>query len=131
MGDLKFAERLWTEMIEKGEYINLVDYPDKALQSPPDNPDVFALLDSHLFCVDNLCDDEIRRARLAEERKFEGNPVRYKGQRLETSIAGGFTLIYLKVSTARSWHALTLLGILLLISPVKRASCASDMDDSH
>ena len=84
VGDLKFAERLWTEMVEKGEHINLVDYPDKAFQSPPDNPDVFALLNSHLFCVDNLCDDEIR-ARLAEERQFESNPVRYEGQALENA----------------------------------------------
>ena len=34
-----------------------------------------------LFCIENLCNDEIR-ARLAEEREYEGNPVRYEGQRL-------------------------------------------------
>ena len=83
VGDLSLAERLWTEMIEKGEHINLVDYPDKAIKSPPDNPDVYALIQSHLFCVDGLCDDEIR-ARLTEEREHEGNPVRYEGQALES-----------------------------------------------
>lgn len=81
VGDLKFAERLWTEMVEKGEHINLVEYPDKSNDSPPGDPDVYALIQSHLFCVDNLCDDEIR-ARLAEERKFESPPVRYDGQEL-------------------------------------------------
>ena len=79
VGDLSLAERLWTEMVEKGEHINLVDYPDKAFQSPPDNPDVFALLDSHLFCVDDLCGEQIR-VRLAEEREHEGEPVQYEGK---------------------------------------------------
>ena len=46
--------------------------------------DVSALIQSHLFCVDNLCRDEIR-ARLAEERHFESNPVRYEGQALENA----------------------------------------------
>ena len=46
--------------------------------------DTSALIQSHLFCVDNLCDDEIR-ARLAEERQFESNPVRYEGQALENA----------------------------------------------
>ena len=40
------------------------------------------MIQSHLFCVDNLCDDEIR-TRLAEERQFESSPVRYEGQALE------------------------------------------------
>lgn len=81
VGDLKFAERLWTEMVEKGEHINFVDYPDKSFQSHADNPDVYGLLNSHLFCVDSLCDEQIR-ARLAEERKFESPPLRYGGQEL-------------------------------------------------
>ena len=46
--------------------------------------DVSALIKSHLFCVDGLCRDEIR-ARLAEERQFESNPVRYEGQALENA----------------------------------------------
>ena len=66
-------------MVQNSEDLNPVDYPDKAIKSPPDNPDVYALIQSHLFCVDDLCDDEIR-ARLAEEREHEGNPVRYKGK---------------------------------------------------
>ena len=78
-GDLGLAENLWTEMVQNSEDLNPVDYPDKAIKSPPDNPDVYALIQSHLFCVDDLCDDEIR-ARLAEEREHEGNPVRYKGK---------------------------------------------------
>ena len=45
VGDLKFAERLWTEMIEKGEHINLVDYPDKAMRIPVWC--VFGTADSH------------------------------------------------------------------------------------
>ena len=85
VGNLSLTERLWTEMIEKGEHIHLVEYPDKPLDSPPGDPDVFALLNSHLFCVDDLCDDEIR-ARLAEERKYEGKPVRYDGQPLPIPI---------------------------------------------
>lgn len=34
-----------------------------------------------LFCIDNLCDAQIR-AHLAEEREFEGEPVRYEEQEL-------------------------------------------------
>ena len=82
-GDLGLAENLWTEMVQNSEDLNPVDYPDKAIDSPPDNPDVYALIQSHLFCVDGLCDDEIR-ARLAEERQLESNPVRYEGQALES-----------------------------------------------
>ena len=78
-GDLGLAENLWAEMVQNSEDLNPVDYPDKAIDSPPDNPDVYALIQSHLFCVDNLCDDEIR-TRLAEERQFESNPVRYEGK---------------------------------------------------
>ena len=83
-GDLGLAENLWAEMVQNSEDLNPVDYPDKAIKSPSDNPDVYALIQSHLFCVDNLCDDEIR-ARLAEERQFESNPVRYEGQALENA----------------------------------------------
>ena len=72
-------------MVQNSEDLNPVDYPDKAIDSPPDNPDVYALIQSHLFCVDNLCDDEIR-ARLTEERQLESNPVRYEGQALEKSL---------------------------------------------
>ena len=83
-GDLGLAENLWTDMVQNSEDLNPVDYPEKSIDSPPDNPDVYALIQSHLFCVDNLCDDEIR-TRLTEERQFESNPVRYEGQALENS----------------------------------------------
>ena len=84
LGDLILTQRLWTEMIEKGEHIHLIEYPDKPNDAPPGNPDVFALIQSHLFCVDNLCNDEIR-TRLTEERQLESNPMRYEGQALENS----------------------------------------------
>ena len=86
-GDLQDAEKLWTQMIENGEDLSLVDYPDKPenISCAPRQStlDASALIKSHLFCVDGLCDDEIR-VRLAEERQFESNPVRYKEQALES-----------------------------------------------
>lgn len=82
IGDLNLAKSVWRELIKKGEHINLVEYPEKPIKSAlTGDPDVFALLNSHLFCVDSLCDEQIR-ARLAEERKFESPPVRYDGQHL-------------------------------------------------
>ena len=83
-GDLNFAEKLWTEMVEQGEHLSFVDYPDKPIRNKH-SEDVLkasALIQSHLFCVDGLCDEQIR-ARIAEEREFEGDPVRYDGQTLE------------------------------------------------
>ena len=59
-GDLGLAENLWAEMVQNNEDLNPVDYPEKSIDSPPDNPDVYALIQSHLFCVDNLDNDEIR-----------------------------------------------------------------------
>ena len=76
LGDLNLAQRLWTELVENGEHINLVEYPEVPIKCPPT---ANALVQSHLFCVDGLCVDELR-ARLAEERKFEGEPVKYDGQ---------------------------------------------------
>lgn len=81
--DLNLAEKLWTEMIENGEHLSFVDSPGTPI-SVKYSEDVLkasALIHSHLFCVDGLCDEEIR-ARLAEEREFEGEPVRYEGQAL-------------------------------------------------
>ena len=74
-GDLGLAEKLWAYMVENGEHTNLVEYPDTPFSAPKGagDPDVYALIQSHLFCVDNLCDDEIR-SRIAEERKFESPP---------------------------------------------------------
>ena len=85
IGNLNIIERVWTEMIEKGEHIHLVEYPDKPIKSPPGDPDMLALLDSHLFCAYHLSDDEIR-ARLAEKRKLESEPVQYDGQHLPIPI---------------------------------------------
>ena len=83
--DLALAEQVWTEMIEKYDDLSAIDFPENPFKSPhTGDPAVYALIQSHLFCVDNLCDDEIR-ARIAEERKFEGQPVRYEGQRLENA----------------------------------------------
>ena len=80
--DLDLAEQLWTEMIEKYDDLSAIDFPENPFKSPhTGDPTVYALIQSHLFCVDNLCHEQIRE-RLAEERKFEGNPVRYEGQRL-------------------------------------------------
>ena len=80
--DFKLAEQLWAEMIENSDDLSAIDFPDKPFKSPhTGNPKVYALIQSHLFCVDNLSDQQIRE-RLAEERKFEGTPVRYEGQRL-------------------------------------------------
>ena len=82
-GDFNDAERLWEQTIENGEHLFPVDYPNKPIRMKH-SENVFAtsaLINPHLFCADNLSDEEIR-ARLAEERKFEGEPVRYEGQRL-------------------------------------------------
>ena len=77
LGDLKLAQELWEELVIKGEHINPVEYPDKTIKAPPGDPDVFALIQSHLFCVDNLSDTDIRD-RLSED----GDPVRYEGQKI-------------------------------------------------
>ena len=83
-GDFGLAEKLWTEMIENGEDLSPVDYPDKAFKALPDNPDVYALLNSHLFCIDNLCTSEMR-SRIHAERPIGSPPVRYEGQALENA----------------------------------------------
>ena len=80
--DLDLAEQVWTEMIEKYDDLSAIDFPENPFKSPhTGDPAVYALIQSHFFCVNNLSDYEIR-ARIAEERKFEGEPVRYEGQRL-------------------------------------------------
>ena len=84
VGDLNFAEKLWTEMIENNEHLSFIDSPKQPIgfKHSEDVNKASAVIHSHLFCVDGLCDEQIR-ARLAEEREFEGEPVRYKGQALE------------------------------------------------
>ena len=76
-GDLALAQKLWADMIERCEHINPVEYPDKPIKSPFGNLDVLALIGSHLFCVDNLSNTDIRD-RLADD----GNPVHYEGQHI-------------------------------------------------
>ena len=79
-GDLAFAEQVWTEMIEKYDDLSAIDFPNKPFKIPhTGDPTLYALIQSHLFCVDNLCDAQIY-ARLAEEREYEGEPVRYEGE---------------------------------------------------
>ena len=77
-GDFALAERVWTEIIQSVGGLSAVEYPDKPFKSSQNgSPETYALINSHLFCVDNLSDDEIR-AKLVED----GNPVRYEGQHI-------------------------------------------------
>lgn len=84
--DLNLAEKLWTEMIKNGEHLSFADSPDTPInvKHSEDVLKASAPIHSHLFCVDGLCDAQIH-ARLAEEREFEGEPVRYEGQALGNS----------------------------------------------
>ena len=81
LGDLNFAQRLWTELVENDEHIHLVAYPEKPIKALRESSEADTLIHSHLFCVDGLSDDEIR-ARLTEEREHESEPVQYDGQPL-------------------------------------------------
>ena len=84
-GDLGLAENLWTEMIENGDDLSGVEYPDKLMKSRhKGDPDVYALIQSHLFCVDGLTADEIQ-AHLANENNDGMKPVHYDGQYLENA----------------------------------------------
>ena len=80
--DFDLAEQVWTEMIEKYDDLSAIDFSENPFNSLiTGDANVYALIQSHLFCADNLCDAQIQ-ARLAEEREHEGEPVRYEGQRL-------------------------------------------------
>ena len=72
VGDLGFAQHLWIEMVEKGEHINLVEYPDIPYTCKKGEADeaLYPLHQSHLFCLDNLSELEIRFC-----REFDNNPV--------------------------------------------------------
>ena len=79
VGDLGFAQHIWIEIIEKDEHINTVDYPDvpfKCKKSEGD-PALYPLIQSHLFCVDNLSKSDVRIC-----SEFDNSPARYKGQEL-------------------------------------------------
>ena len=82
-GDLNLAKRRWTELIENNEDLFSTNYPDvpENIKHAQEFMDVSTLIKMHLFCIDNLRDDEIR-AHLAEEIKFGLPPVRYEGQEI-------------------------------------------------
>ena len=86
LGNLNLAQRLWTEMVEKGEHINLVEYPEKPrnLKYSEAVLAVDALIHSHLFCIDTLTEDEIQE-RLANEDNDGMKPTRYNGEDLENA----------------------------------------------
>ena len=77
LGDLKIAQQLWTELVEKREDVDPVEYPDQQIGKPFYNYEVRALINSHLFCIDNLSNTDIRD-RLADD----GNPVHYESQHI-------------------------------------------------
>ena len=85
-GDFNIAERRWTEMIQNHEHLSPVDYPDIPgnLSHSQEILEVSALIQSHLFCVDNLTEDEIQE-RLANENNDGMKPIRYEGQDLENA----------------------------------------------
>ena len=84
LGDLKIAQQLWTELIERREDVDPVEYPDQQIGKPFYNYDVLALINSHLFCRDNLTAEDIR-SRLANENNDGLRPVCYQGQDLENA----------------------------------------------
>ena len=85
-GDFNIAERRWTEMIENHEHLSPVDYPDipENLSHSQEILEVSALIKSHLFCVDNLTEDEIQE-RLANEDNDGMKPAPYREQDLENA----------------------------------------------
>ena len=85
-GDLNLAERRWTEMIENNEHLVPVDYPDVPDNLPHSQHrlEVSALIKSHLFCVDNLTEDEVQEC-LVHEDNDGMKPVCYERQDLENA----------------------------------------------
>ena len=79
--DFDLVEKLWTEMIENEEHIHIVEYPDKLLEFDEYSV-LYPVIESHLYCVDNLSEAEIR-SRIKEWREAEGTPCRYEGQYFE------------------------------------------------
>ena len=76
----------WRQKPKTGD-LDFVDYPDTPIglkQSEDVLIKASPMIHSHLFCVDGLCAEQIH-TRLAEEREFEGEPVRYEGQALGNS----------------------------------------------
>ena len=63
LGDLKIAQQLWAELVGKDEHINPVEYPLRPDKAPQGEGDLalYPLIQSHLFCVDNLSKREMRK----------------------------------------------------------------------
>ncbi|MXV76289.1 hypothetical protein F4Z99_18700 [Candidatus Poribacteria bacterium] len=82
-GNLNLVKRRWTELVENNEDLFSINYPDmpENIKHAPEFMDLSTLIRTHLFCIDNLCDDEIR-AHLAEEREFGLLPVQYEGHKI-------------------------------------------------
>ena len=79
VGDLGFAQHIWIEMVEKGEHLNLVEYPDIPIKCAKGqgDPALYPLIQSHLFCIDNLSKGDLRIC-----REYDNNPVHFEGQEI-------------------------------------------------
>ena len=78
-GDLGLAEHVWAEIIANCEDLSVFEYPDKPFKcAPTGDPAVYSILNSHLFCVDNLSDSDMRQ-RLSKD---DGSHMRYDGQHM-------------------------------------------------
>ena len=97
-GDFRLAKRVWAEMVAYDEHLFPSEYPDvlfnggRVFTEPPTEsaknnalemrqyrPDA---LIAFPFCVDGLCDEQIRD-RIAQERDFGYTPVKYENQHLK------------------------------------------------
>lgn len=74
-GDLCLAERVWTDIVENESGFHLCPeaYPEHPFKSSITDDPQYAL-QSHLSIEEGLCEAQLR-ARLAEAREFDGNPV--------------------------------------------------------
>ena len=83
---MKLAQQLWEELIvENDGDLSDVEYPDKPVKFASGGDfAVYALINSHLFCVDNLTPEDIQH-RLATENNDGLKPVRYNRQYLENA----------------------------------------------
>lgn len=72
VGDLKLVKALWEEMIENGEHITPIEYIDVPIDIP--NPDDLFPLEHHVFCAENLSEEEIEQ-HVEEDLNNENNSV--------------------------------------------------------
>lgn len=86
--DLDLAEALWTDLFDENTPFtdNLSEYANVQLHTECPN---YAIIQSHLSCVDGLCDEQIRQ-RLAEEREYHSQPVRFEKDMLSDIRAAGY-----------------------------------------